>query len=1132
MALNTRVHIARRFQRSIRIDTDLGASAALEGFICPRSSNEVLLAMATHIAESGHGAFTWTGPFGSGKSSLVVALSALIGKDETLRKRATTIIGSDAAKRIWGALPVKRKGWNILPVVGRKDDPTTVIGEALDASGLARLAAKDLNQKNVLQELKRIALREQDTHGGLIIFVDEMGKFLEGGAQEGFDIYIFQQIAELANRSNGRLIIVGVLHQAFQEYSSKLSREMRDEWTKIQGRFVDLAVNTAGEEQIDLISRAIESDRSVAAPGALSIKVSHLIRNKKPSASAQLAQVLEECWPLHPIVACLLGPISRRRFGQNQRSIFGFLNSAEPSGFQDFLRNSEDEMLYDPDRLWDYLHINLESSILASPDGHRWALAVEALERCEAMRTSALHLKILKVIALVDLFKDRSGLVANVEMLEVALHREGKEEIKRALGELQKWSFVLFRKFTDAFTIYAGSDFDIDQAIDTALKETRGIDFVALRNLAGLQPVLAKRHYHETGALWWFDVELVPLCELLDAVEKFEPSLGTIGQFLLGIPTESESEDQAHNICSQAAQHSTNNHIIIGISKRSWFITSTARELLSLEKVLHERPELAGDAVARREVRARLVELQGQLETELNRLFDNASWFNKDNPPKRKTRAELSMLASDIADSRFRKCPRIHNELLNRIKPSSNAIAAQNSLLRRMVLNEIDARLGIIEFPAEGGLYSSILEVTGLHVLYEGSWRFMSPGDFSQDIANLKPIWKAATTFLKKNSNRPVPVSEIFQLWRKPPYGVKEGLLPVLSIAYMLSHKNNLAYYRQGIFQAKFKDLEVDYLINDASDIQLRWMDLSEMTRKLLSGMADIVREFDAENPLQNLKPIDVARGLIAIYDRLQPWTKRTNRLSGNAIKIRNLFKQANDPNQFLFEDLPSTLEKHVEFSEESDLSELIKNVHDGLEELLQAYPNMLRLLRDAMLSELQVPNQSFQSLSELRDRADNIMQIAGDFKQDAFVGRVRQFDGSHEAIEGIASLAVNKPPRDWIDPDIDRATIEITDYCQKFLRIETFARVKGRVNKRHSMAVVVGVGGKPTPMLKEFDISESDRAAINSLIDQIDEALQRSDHVRKNIIFAALAELTARYINETPSEQIVGNGVASNVIS
>ena len=53
--------------------------------------------------------------------------------------------------------------------------------------------------------------------------------------------------------------------------------------------------------------------------------------------------MLEACWPLHPVVACLLGPISRRRFGQNQRSIFGFLNSSEPHGFQDFLNDTAAE---------------------------------------------------------------------------------------------------------------------------------------------------------------------------------------------------------------------------------------------------------------------------------------------------------------------------------------------------------------------------------------------------------------------------------------------------------------------------------------------------------------------------------------------------------------------------------------------------------------------------------------------------------------------------------------------------------------------------------------------------------------------------------------------------------------------
>ena len=78
MALADRVHIARRFQRAIRIDADIGKPAALEGYICPRSSAKAIETMARHVEENGQGAFTWTGPYGSGKSSLVVAMAAAL----------------------------------------------------------------------------------------------------------------------------------------------------------------------------------------------------------------------------------------------------------------------------------------------------------------------------------------------------------------------------------------------------------------------------------------------------------------------------------------------------------------------------------------------------------------------------------------------------------------------------------------------------------------------------------------------------------------------------------------------------------------------------------------------------------------------------------------------------------------------------------------------------------------------------------------------------------------------------------------------------------------------------------------------------------------------------------------------
>ena len=258
---------------------------------------------------------------------------------EKLSRNAESVLGRKTAKLIWEALPPRTRGWRILPVVGRRDHPAQVIGEAITTTDfLTGRRTRSWTDKRVLDALDKIAALNPRAGGGLVVFIDEMGKFLEAAANDGSDIYLFQELAERASRSDRRLIVVGILHQAFEEYAHSLSREMRDEWSKIQGRFVDLVVNASGDEQINLLGRAIESNHP-KKPGPL------VRRCGSANATANISLTLRNYWKIaghftrsSPV---LLGPISRRRFGQNQRSIFGFLNSAEPQGFQDFLRSAE-----------------------------------------------------------------------------------------------------------------------------------------------------------------------------------------------------------------------------------------------------------------------------------------------------------------------------------------------------------------------------------------------------------------------------------------------------------------------------------------------------------------------------------------------------------------------------------------------------------------------------------------------------------------------------------------------------------------------------------------------------------------------------------------------------------------------
>ena len=1113
MMLAERVSVARRYQRAIRIDTDFGDPAAIQGFVCPQSSAETLETMAHHAIETGQGAFTWTGPYGTGKSSLAVVLCSFLNGNASVRNKAQRIIGERVSSLLLEAFPHGSRGWRVLPVAGRRDCPAQVIGEAISDAGLLKTGGELSNwsEKQVLRAVEDIAASHPRARGGLAIFIDELGKFLESAARDGTDIHFFQQLAEISSRSGGRLLVVGILHQAFEEYAHRLSRDTRDEWMKIQGRFVDLPVAADGNEQIDLLARAIKSDWRPQATKELAKGIAGLVQGNRPK---EMARLLADCWPLHPATACLLGPLSRRRFGQNQRSLFGFLNSAEPCGFRDFLSSASEGDLYVPDRLWDYLRINLEPSILVSPDGHRWALAADALGRCEAQGGTELHLRLLKIIALSDLLKERSRLPASRRLIELALSEVDADEIDGALKDLGRWSLVAFRKFADAWTIFEGSDFDIDNAVEDAIREETGSAAEVLERLTTFRPMVAKRHYHSTGALRWFDVGVAPLSELKEMVGAYEPRHGAIGRFLLAIPTEGESINKAQSLCRDAARLDSKWETVIGLSSRAWGIPRLAAELAALERVSEGRAELQGDRVARTEVAARIGAVREQLENDLARAYDSAKWYRKNSNASSSTRSALNHRASKLADQRFHQAPLLRNELLGRTKPSSSAVAARNALLRRMTQNESEAALGIDGFPAEGGLYFSLLKATGLHKKRDNVWQFVSPEKKNGDRCNLEPLWRAGRELLQAKSDQAVPVSELHEIWQAAPFGVKEGFLPVISVAFLLSERSNLALYRQGVFQVGLTDVDVDYLLNDARDFQVRWMDLSGISRDLLLQLADVVRSLDPENALRCLEPIDVARGLVAIYDRLQPWVQRTQRLSQDAVRIRHLFKCAKDPNRLIFDDLPKVFSELGEVGTKSAADGITMAMREALKDLRQAYPEMLGSLREILLSELHIASAAPSELEELRRRATNIRELGGNHRLEAFIMRVARFDGSDADIEGLAGMAVNKPVHAWVDPDVDKAMVELADLAQRFVRIEAFAHVKGRSDSRHSMAVVVGLGGRPVPLHCEFDIAGAEREAVGSVVGMLASALQGSGELRRNVVLAALAEVSANYLD------------------
>ena len=73
------VEISRQFLRSVRIDTDFGREDALSGYVCQGTARTLLESMARQLTDTKQRAFTWTGPYGGGKSTLALMLCSLVG---------------------------------------------------------------------------------------------------------------------------------------------------------------------------------------------------------------------------------------------------------------------------------------------------------------------------------------------------------------------------------------------------------------------------------------------------------------------------------------------------------------------------------------------------------------------------------------------------------------------------------------------------------------------------------------------------------------------------------------------------------------------------------------------------------------------------------------------------------------------------------------------------------------------------------------------------------------------------------------------------------------------------------------------------------------------------------------------
>ncbi|HEV2800362.1 MAG TPA: hypothetical protein VGW12_07690 [Pyrinomonadaceae bacterium] len=1087
------VHVGARFGRSVNLERDFYEQVPLNGYILTTTGRSALHRLGQSLTDTaGERSWTLTGPYGSGKSAFALFAAKTLSTDHSDDTQTARLLIKDQDRELWGNLFDRRRNTalrrGLCPVLvsGTREPITVALLRGLVRSieqfwqkspPLVFAEVKSLLSEaeagnsvpgrrvaDVFEEVAQKVCSSRANGDGLLIVVDELGKLLEYAAtnpKDG-DIFVLQELAEAAKRSGeSPILLVTILHQAFDRYVERLGRAQREEWMKVQGRFEDLAFQEPTEQILRILAQAVINDGPHPAHREL-IKYGHQLAQKaeklglmpRTSKREHVVELLEACVPLHPTVSVALGHVFRR-LGQNERSFFAFLSSLESHGFQEFLSS----MLWDKqrpptlrlDHLYDYIITALGSGLYTQGNAKRWAEVEAALNRL--VDSPAMDIRLIKVIGLLRVIGDVGNLKPSVEVLQFALSDSeiSADDVNAALERLQKSSIIVYRRHSDSFGLWEGSDIDIDEKVAEARAKIDPSEPLthSLTKYFKPRPLVARRHSHRTGTLRYFDVKYVDLHGLDKALS--EPLNEADGLILYAVALNAE-EVEAFNERAKSPKIKERSQVLLAIPHYAAGLREAVFEVASLRIVRDNTPELEGDRAARKELYARLAHAEKAVEQLLRSSFDSSAggfltsdnngcfWYYKGARIEVPTERALQEFLSRVCDKVFCKTFILRNELINRRLISSSAAAARRNLIEAMLAHAHKENLGLVGHPPQLSIYYSFLKETSIHRIEGERWGFFPPAHAINSGA--AAVWQEMDNFFTSAETERRSVADLFGMLMQPPFGMKAAPLPILLCAALLYYDTEIALYENGSFVPSLSDAIFERLVKTPERFQVQ--------RCRIAGVRAVVFDRLAKSILQKpdsffdgaLNLLGIVRPLIKFAANLPPYTRGTQRLPDATMRVRAALFEAREPSTLLFVQLPEACGVAPYVSDDkrnpAEIDTFIRTLRISLAKLQRAYDDLLADVERMIVAAFSIKGTGPEARSELKERALPLLDITVELKLKSFIFRLTDDELDHVGwLESIATLLANKPPAAWNDPDLARFEVNLAEVTRSFLNIE-----------------------------------------------------------------------------------------------
>lgn len=1134
MTIKNKVHVNTHYTRSINLERDANSIEVVNAYI-PTSRALKLFSRVSEGFTNKQAPRAWSliGPYGSGKSSSSVFLSQLLSSPElAINKAAFKNLKSTApevAKPFHKEI-AKSNGYLKVLITGSPEAMGKKIIQSLLESAQAFFSDFKGAAPKVVRQLKELSERESVTTSdvlkqvkalqtalpskyckGIYLVIDELGKFLEFEARHygANDIYMLQALAEHACKGDEcNLFLFVLLHQSFEQYAKGLGESLKNEWSKVQGRFEEVPFLESAEQVLRVVSAAFNYDMTQKETRTIKSSTKAIVDVLKqnealPSVMDQKSAVdlMSNCYPLHPVSAILL-PALCQKVAQNERTLFSYLGSHEEFGLQDMLErlSSTEDWIY-PHHVYDYFITNQPAALGDYRTHRRWAEVVTAVERLGDAPDDQLNL--LKTIGLLNIIGIKGGFKPSKALLETC--GRNKSSITKSLKALSEKSIVTYRHFSGEYRVWQGSDFDLEEALEEELNNIGEFSLANELNSANaLTPIVARRYTIKSGALRYFTPEFVDAQTYKSSsVKTQEPRI----IFFLA-----SAQDDKKIFHESVVNHYSDLDVVALCLNGSQLREATA-EVLALRQVQNNKQELNSDPIAKREFEDRLTAAEYSDSLLLQRLQEQPQeclWFNNGNELAVSTKRNFQEALSSVLERVYSKSPILHNELINRDRPSSQANAARNKLLAAMMANIQENDLGIDKFPPEKAIYRSVLRQTGLH--NSDSLEFQEPNKNS----TIYHVWKKINKFLDSSEKTPKSFADLNQTLMAPPYGVKAGVLPILYIAAYIIYQDELALYEVRRYKPVMTDEMLERFVKRPDEFTFQQFKISGLRSSIFKEYTKIIDTGSKQTVVQLVRPLAKFINELPLYTQ----KTKTSELSEEAKKVRNAFNLAKSPEHLIFEDIPKALGFEKELTKENPKLEGLSLALQGcLTELKNTYPDMIKQQIKMLLEAFHMNVDS--DLTSLRRKAIGRYEGLEQHTVDvdglrAFIKRITKKEGDDEGwLENILMFLGQKPSKKWTDTDRSEADVKLSDFGKRILDLEAlrvhYDRSKQSMDGDFDVILLKSLKKGSEPIDEVVAIDKKRKDAIQECKAELLKAL--NEHSDSELQLAALAEVVDEFL-------------------